>query len=127
MDPIEAAKPVGHVASEQGLMVTRNDAAGKPVTTQLDKGAEVFRTDVLTTPPTAGTFGSVKMNDGFNVSIGPDSRMDMSKFSNPDNSRMDIPKMQPRTIAESISGKIVKASPEPVRFSAPGMILGVRG
>ncbi len=124
----EAAKPVGHVSSEQGLMITRNDASGKPVTMQVDKGAEVYRNDILQTPPTAGTYGSVKLNDGYNVSIGPDSRMDMSKFCNPDNSKMDIPKMQPRTIAESISGKVVQAVPgQTVRFSAPGMILGVRG
>lgn len=50
----------------------------------------------------------------------------MSKYCNPDNTKMDIPKMQ-RSVKD-ISGTVVQAVPgQTVRFSAPGMAIGVRG
>ena len=62
------------------------------------------------------------------MSAGPNATLDLNKFAfDPTTHAGAIHASVRRGSVSVISGKIAKASPDTVRFSAPGMTLGVRG
>lgn len=77
-----------------------------------------------------GADGSVgiTLRDHTVLSAGPNSTVDLNKFSFDSTTHVGVIDASVRRGTLSvISGKIAKASPDAVRFSAPGMTLGVRG
>ncbi len=105
----------GNVAVERGGQ--KSDA---PV------GTRIFASDRIVT----GTDGSVgiTLRDNTLLSAGPNSIVDLNKFAfNSTTHAGAIDATVKRGTLSVISGKIAKATPEAVSFSAPGMTLGVRG
>jgi len=89
-------------------------------------GTTIYSSDRVLT----GADGSVgiTLRDSTQLSAGPNSTLELDKFSfdSTTNAVVIDAKVRRGTLSV-ISGKIAKASPEAVRFSAPGMTLGVRG
>lgn len=105
----------GSVAIERG-----GQKLGAPV------GTQVFASDRVVT----GADGSVgiTLQDNTLLSAGPNSTVELNKFVfNSTTHGGAIDATVKRGTLSVISGKIAKASPETVSFSAPGMTLGVRG
>lgn len=77
-----------------------------------------------------GASGSVgiTLRDNTLLSAGPNSTLELDRFSFDGTTHIGTidAKLRRGTLAV-ISGKIAKASPDAVRFSAPSMTLGVRG
>ena len=70
----------------------------------------------------------ITLRDNTVLSAGPNSALDLNKFAfNSTTNTGAIDATVKRGTVSVISGKIAKASPDAVRFSAPGMTLGVRG
>jgi hypothetical protein len=68
------------------------------------------------------------LHDNTLLSAGPNSTVDLNKFAFDSTTHAGtIDATVKRGTLSVISGKIAKATPEAVRFSAPGMTLGVRG
>lgn len=89
-------------------------------------GTRIFSSDRVVT----GADGSVgiTLRDNTMLSAGPNSTVDLNKFSfNTTTHAGAIDATVKRGTLSVISGKIAKATPEGVSFSAPGMTLGVRG
>ncbi len=89
-------------------------------------GTSILASDRVTT----GADGSVgiTLHDNTVLSAGPNSTVDLNKFAfNTTTHAGTIDATVKRGTLSVISGKIAKASPEAVSFSAPGMTLGVRG
>lgn len=77
-----------------------------------------------------GADGSVgiTLRDSTLLSAGPNSTVDLNKFAfNTTTHAGAIDASIKRGTLSVVSGKIAKATPEAVNFSAPGMTLGVRG
>lgn len=105
----------GNVAIERG-----GQQVGAPV------GTRIFSSDRVVT----GADGSVgiTLHDNTILSAGPNSLVDLNKFAfNSTTHTGAIDATVKRGTLSVISGKIAKASPEAVSFTAPGMTLGVRG
>lgn len=89
-------------------------------------GAPVQVSDRIVT----GADGSVgiTLRDSTLLSAGPNSTVDLNKFAfNSTTHAGAIDASVKRGTLSVVSGKIAKATPEAVHFSAPGMTLGVRG
>lgn len=89
-------------------------------------GTRIFASDRVVT----GSDGSVgiTLHDNTVLSAGPNSTVDLNKFAfNTTTHAGAIDATVKRGTLSVISGKIAKATPEAVSFSAPGMTLGVRG
>jgi hypothetical protein len=89
-------------------------------------GTRIFSSDRVTT----GADGAVGITlyDNTLLSAGPNSTVDLNKFAFDSTTHAGaIDATVKRGTLSVISGKIAKATPEAVRFSAPGMTLGVRG
>jgi len=89
-------------------------------------GTRIFSSDRVIT----GADGAVgiTLHDNTLLSAGPNSTVELNKFSfNSTTHAGAIDATVKRGTLSVISGKIAKATPEAVRFSAPGMTLGVRG
>lgn len=89
-------------------------------------GTQIFASDRVVT----GAEGAVgiTLRDNTLLSAGPNSTVDLNKFTfNSTTHAGAIDATVKRGTLSVISGKISKATPETVRFSAPGMTLGVRG
>lgn len=89
-------------------------------------GTRVFASDRVST----GADGAVgiTLSDNTLLSAGPNSTVDLNKFAFDSTTHAGaIDATVKRGTLSVISGKIAKATPEAVRFSAPGMTLGVRG
>ncbi len=89
-------------------------------------GTLVFSSDRFVT----GADGSVgiTLRDNTLLSAGPNSAVELNQFAfNTTTHAGAIDASVKRGTLSVISGKIAKAAPESVRFSAPGMTLGVRG
>ncbi|MCY7308441.1 MAG: FecR domain-containing protein [Rhodoferax sp.] len=89
-------------------------------------GTRIFASDRIVT----GADGSVgiTLRDNTLLSAGPNSTVDLIKFAfNSTTHSGAIDASVKRGTLSVISGKIAKATPEAVSFSAPGMTLGVRG
>ena len=89
-------------------------------------GSKVLTKDRVLTGP-EGSVG-IALRDNTMLSAGPNSVLDVNKFSFDSTTHAGtIDAGIKRGTLSVISGKIAKASPDGVVFSAPGMTLGVRG
>lgn len=118
----QAADEAGTIKVSQGQVSVQRD------TQQLSAavGTRIFSNDRVVT----GADGSVgiTLRDNTLLSAGPNSALDLNKFSFDSTTHAGtIDATVRRGTLAVISGKIAKATPEGVRFSAPGMTLGVRG
>lgn len=89
-------------------------------------GTRIQASDRVTT----GADGSVgiTLRDNTMLSAGPNSTLDLNKYAFDSTTNAGtIDATVRRGTVSVISGKISKATPEGVRFSAPGMTLAVRG
>lgn len=100
------------------------ERTGQPIAAPV--GTRVFASDRILT----GADGSVgiTLRDNTLLSAGPNSSVDLNKFTfNSTTHAGTIDASVKRGTLSVISGKIAKATPNGVVFSAPGMTLGVRG
>lgn len=89
-------------------------------------GTRIFSSDRVTTG--ADSAVGITLRDNTLLSAGPNSTIDLHKFSFDSTTHAGaIDASVKRGTLSVISGKIAKATPEAVKFSAPGMTLGVRG
>ena len=89
-------------------------------------GTRIFASDRIQT----GADGSVgiTLRDNTLLSAGPNSTVDLNKFAFDSTTHSGtIDASVKRGTLSVVSGKIAKATPDAVNFSAPGMTLGVRG
>lgn len=117
-----AAEEAGVVKTSKGTVAIERsgEKLGAPV------GTHLFSSDRIVT----GADGSlgITLRDNTMLSAGPNSTVDLNKFAfNPTTHAGAIDATVKRGTLSVISGKIAKASPEAVSFTAPGMTLGVRG
>ncbi|MCZ4313541.1 FecR domain-containing protein [Comamonadaceae bacterium G21597-S1] len=120
--PARAAEEAGMVKVSKGqVSVQRGD---QPLPAPV--GTRIYSNDRVTTGPD-GAVG-ITLRDNTLLSAGPNSTVDLTKFSFDSTTHAgSIDATVRRGTLSVISGKIAKATPEAVRFSAPGMTLGVRG
>lgn len=119
---IWAATDAGVVKISKGSVAV--ERGGQKVAAPV--GARILASDRVVT----GADGSVgiTLRDNTILSAGPNSTVDLNKFAfNTTTHAGTIDATVKRGTLSVISGKIAKASPENVSFSAPGMTLGVRG
>ncbi len=117
-----AADVAGTVKVSKGLVTVERDQQQRPAPV----GTLIYSSDRVMT----GADGSVgiTLRDNTQLSAGPNSTVELDKFSFDSTTHVGaIDAKVRRGTLSVISGKIAKASPEAVRFSAPGMTLGVRG
>ena len=89
-------------------------------------GSRIFSSDRVTTG--ADSAVGITLRDNTLLSAGPNSTIDLHKFSFDSTTHAGtIDASVKRGTLSVISGKIAKATPQAVKFSAPGMTLGVRG
>jgi hypothetical protein len=89
-------------------------------------GTRIFSSDRILTG--ANSSIGITLHDNTLLSAGPNSTVDLNKFAfNSTTHTGAIDASVKRGTLSVISGKIAKASPEAVSFTAPGMTLGVRG
>lgn len=120
--PAWATEQAGMVKVSKGHVTVERDSRQIPAPV----GTRIFSSDRVMT----GADGSVgiTLRDNTLLSAGPNSTVDLTKFSFDSTTHAGtIDASVRRGTLSVISGKIAKASPEAVRFSAPGMTLGVRG
>ncbi len=118
----QAADEAGVVKISKGSVVIERSAQKLNAAV----GSKIFASDRITT----GTDGSVgiTLRDNTLLSAGPNSTVDLNKFAfNTTTHAGAIDATVKRGTLSVISGKIARATPEAVSFSAPGMTLGVRG
>lgn len=117
-----AADEAGMVKVSQGQVLVERDHRQLPAPV----GTRIFSSDRITTGAD-GSFG-ITLRDNTLLSAGPNATVDLTKFSFDSTTHAGaIDATVRRGSLSVISGKIAKATPEAVRFSAPGMTLGVRG
>jgi hypothetical protein len=117
-----AGNEAGVVKISKGAVTVERDQQKLPASV----GTRIFSSDRVTT----GSDGAVgiTLHDNTLLSAGPNSTVDLNKFSFDSTTHAGtIDATVKRGTLSVISGKIAKATPEAVRFSAPGMTLGVRG
>lgn len=117
-----AADEAGIVKTSKGQVAV--ERAGQRLAAPV--GSRIFASDRVVT----GGDGSVgiTLRDNTILSAGPNSTVDLNKFSfNTTTHAGAIDATVKRGTLSVVSGKIAKATPEAVSFSAPGMTLGVRG
>lgn len=117
-----AAEEAGVVKISKGTVVIERNGqkVGAPV------GTRILASDRITT----GADGSIgiTLRDNTVLSAGPNSTVDLNKFAfNATTHAGTLDASVKRGTLSVISGKIARATPEAVSFSAPGMTLGVRG
>ena len=117
-----AADAAGTVKISRGSVTVERSGQrmGVPV------GTRIFASDRILT----GADGSVgiTLRDNTLLSAGPNSTVDLNKFAfNSTTNAGAIDASVKRGTLSVVSGKIAKATPDAVNFSAPGMTLGVRG
>jgi hypothetical protein len=120
--PAWAADEAGMVKVSKGQVSVQRDKQQLPAPV----GTRIYSSDRVMT----GADGSVgiTLRDSTLLSAGPNSTVDLTQFSfNSTTHAGAIDATVRRGTLSVISGKISKASPDTVRFSAPGMTLGVRG
>lgn len=118
----QAADAAGTIKISKGQVSVQRDTQQLPATV----GTRIFGSDRVVT----GVDGAVGITllDNTLLSAGPNSTVDLNKFSFDSTTHAGtIDATVRRGTLSVISGKISKATPEGVRFSAPGMTLGVRG
>ncbi len=120
--PLAVAAEVGQVKTAKGGVVIVRD--GKEL--QAPAGTAVLQSDRVVTR--ADGSAGITFNDNSMLSLGPDSMLDISRFSF---GAKDTPDTLEATLhrgtLSAVSGKIVAKSPEAMRIRTPTTILGVRG
>ena len=120
--PAWAVDNAGTVKTSQGQVAIERAGKRQPASV----GTQVFASDRVLT----GADGSVgiTLRDNTMLSAGPNSTVELHKFTfNSTTHAGTIDASVRRGTLSVTSGKIAKATPEAVSFSAPGMTLGVRG
>ena len=120
--PAWAVDNAGTVKTSKGQVAIERAGQRQPVSV----GTQVFASDRVLT----GADGSVgiTLRDNTMLSAGPNSTVELHKFTfNSTTHAGTIDASVRRGTLSVTSGKIAKATPEAVSFSAPGMTLGVRG
>ncbi len=117
-----AADEAGIVKTSKGQVTV--ERAGQRLAAPV--GSRIFASDRVLT----GGDGSVgiTLRDNTILSAGPNSTVDLNKFAFDSTTHAGaIDATVRRGTLSVMSGKIAKATPDAVSFSAPGMTLGVRG
>ena len=117
-----SAADVGRVKTAQGSVVVVRAGAEIPATA----GMALQQSDRIVT----GKDGSagVTFNDNSMLSLGPDTKLDISRFSFGAREQADaLEATLHQGTLSAVSGKIVAKSPEAMRIHTPTTILGVRG
>ncbi len=117
-----AADDAGVVKTRKGsVSVERNGQ-------QMDApvGTRILASDRIVTG--ADSSVGITLRDNTLLSAGANSTLELNKFAFNSTTHVGtIDASVKRGTVSVISGKIAKATPEAVRFTAPGMTLGVRG
>lgn len=117
-----AATEVGKVKTAKGSVVIVRDGKEIPA----PAGTPVQQADRILTK--ADGSAGITFNDNSMLSLGPDSTLDISRFSFGATSQPDtLEATLHRGTLSAVSGKIVAKSPEAMRIRTPTTILGVRG
>ena len=120
--PLASAADVGQIKTSKGGVVIVRD--GKEMTASA--GTAVQQADRVLTK--ADGAAGITFNDNSMLSLGPDSVLDISRFSFGAKSEPDtLEATLHRGTLSAVSGKIVAKSPEAMRIRTPTTILGVRG
>lgn len=118
----QAADDAGMVKTSRGQVTV--ERAGQKIPAPV--GTRIFASDTVTT----GADGAVgiTLRDNTVLSAGPNSVVNLDRFAfNSTTHAGTLNATVKRGTLSVSSGKIAKASPGNVSFSAPGMTLGVRG
>ncbi len=126
---LAATLPAARAADEAGTVKTSKgqvtvERAGQKLAAPV--GTRIFSSDTVLT----GADGAVgiTLRDNTVLSAGPNSVVNLDKFVFDSTTHAGaINATVKRGTLSVTSGKIAKASPNSVSFSAPGMTLGVRG
>ena len=117
-----AAGEAGTVKTSKGSVTI--ERAGQKLAAPV--GTQIYAADAVLTGAD-GVVG-ITLRDNTILSAGPNSRVDLNKFAFDSTTHAGTIDASVRRGTLSVSsGKIAKASPGNVSFSAPGMTLGVRG
>lgn len=117
-----ARDEAGVVKVSKGEVLIERDQQKQAATV----GTRIFSSDRVTTG--ADSAVGITLRDNTLLSAGPNSTIDLHKFSFDSTTHAGaIDASVKRGTLSVISGKIAKATPDGVKFSAPGMTLGVRG
>lgn len=120
--PVLAADEAGVIKVSKGSAFIERAGSRQPAAV----GAKVYASDRIVT----GADGSIgiTLRDLTLLSAGPDSVVDINKFSFDSTTHAGtIDAGVKRGTLSVVSGKIAKTTPENVRFTTPGSTLGVRG
>lgn len=117
-----AAEDAGVVKRSKGSVVV--ERGGQKLDAPV--GTRILASDRIVTG--ADSSVGITLRDNTMLSAGPNSTVDLNKFAfNTATHAGAIDASVKRGTLSVISGKIAKATPDAVSFSAPGMTLGVRG
>lgn len=117
-----ASNEAGVVKISQGEVMVERDQQQQPAPV----GTRIYSSDRVLTGSNSAV--GITLRDNTLLSAGPNSAIDLNKFAFDSTTHAGaIDATVRRGTLSVISGKIAKATPEAVRFSAPGMTLGVRG
>ena len=117
-----AQEAAATLKSVRGQTTLERDGTKRPARA----GEPLFAKDRLTTA--ADGYAGVGFRDQSSLAIGPNSDVDLSKFSFNATTHQGEQQVRLRSGSlASISGKVAKASPESVQFNTGTMTLGVRG
>jgi len=120
--PAWAADEAGIVKTSKGQVTL--ERTGQKLAAPV--GTKVFASDRVLTG--ADSAVGITLRDNTLLSAGPNSTVDLNKFTfNSTTHAGTIDASVKRGTLSVTSGKIAKATPDAVSFSAPGMTLGVRG
>lgn len=116
------AADVGQIKTAKGGVVLVRDGKELPVAA----GTALQQADRVVTK-SDGSAG-ITFKDNSLLSLGPDSMLDISKFSFEAKDQPDeMEAMLHRGTLSAVSGRIVARTPEAMRIKTPTTVLGVRG
>lgn len=119
---IWAQEPAGTLKSLRGQAVIERDGAKRTARA----GDSLMPRDRILT--SADGYVSLGLRDQSSIAIGPNSDVDLSKYSfNPTTHQGEQQVRLRSGSLAAISGKLAKASPDAVQFNAGSVTLGVRG
>lgn len=120
--PLAVAGDVGQIKTAKGNVVVVRDGKELPA----PAGTPLQQADRVLTRANASA--GITFADNSMISLGPDSVLDISRFSFGAKSEPDaLEATLHQGTLSAVSGKIVARSPEAMRIRTPTTILGVRG
>jgi hypothetical protein len=120
--PIASAADVGQVKTAKGTVLIVRDGKEIPAT----PGTPVQQSDRVVTR-SDGAAG-ITFTDNSMLSLGPDSMLDIARFSFNAKDQPDaLEATLHRGTLSAVSGRIVAKAPEAMKIRTPTTILGVRG